>query len=233
MIKHILLVEDEIELAQMLAAYLQQAGYTVTHLTDGAMVIPAFKQNQFDFVVLDLMLPNVDGISLCSQIRQISQVPIIMTTARVDEIDRLLGLELGADDYVCKPYSPREVVARVKTIARRMQPMPSPEVHSEYNSVNSLDSNLRLNNDELEGYWQGQALNLTLIEFRLLEVMLNAPKRVFSREQLMDKIYKDERIVSERTIDSHTTKLRRKLNSMSGDKEIIQSVYGAGYKLQF
>ncbi|WP_440904954.1 response regulator [Catenovulum sp. SX2] len=230
MIKHILLVEDEVELAQMLAAYLQQAGFIVTHLTDGATVMQRFKQNEFDFIVLDLMLPNVDGISLCNQIRQISQVPIIMTTARVDEIDRLLGLEIGADDYICKPYSPREVVARVKTIARRLT---TKDTDTTTSTANTSNNPLKLNLDELEAYWQDQALNLTLIEFRLLEVMLQSPKRVFSREQLMDKIYTDERIVSERTIDSHITKLRRKLNAMSGDKELIQSVYGAGYKLQF
>ncbi|MCU4677107.1 response regulator [Catenovulum sp. 2E275] len=223
MINKILLVEDETELADMLAAYLKNAGFSVKLETNGANVMSVFKQYQPDFVLLDLMLPNVDGLTLCNQIRQVSQVPIIMLTARVDEIDRLLGLEIGADDYICKPYSPREVVARVKAVSRRyladVNPQPEP-------------NGLILNENELEAYWQGQALNLTLIEFRLLQAMVKAPRQVFTREQLMEKIYPDERIVSDRTIDSHITKLRKKLNSANQNQDMIQSVYGAGYRLQ-
>lgn len=217
----ILIVEDEAKLAELLTLYLEREGFATHCLQDGAAVLPWLEQHSPQLILLDLNLPNRDGLGLCKEIRQQSQVPILMTTARVDEIDRLLGLELGADDYICKPYSPREVVARVKAVLRRLTPQaPSqPEL-------------LELDEERLLAKLQGQPLTLTLIEFQLLKLMASQPGRVFSREQLMDLIYPDHRVVSDRTIDSHVKKLRQKLKTAAPNQELIHSVYGAGYKYE-
>lgn len=222
----ILLIEDERVLGETMAAYLRKDLFDVRLVCDGAQAMAVFEQWQPSMVLLDLMLPNVDGIALCRQIRQLSQIPIIMLTARVDELDRLLGLEIGADDYVCKPYSPREVVARVKAVLRRCSP------DHEAQALAKAASPLRLDEAAMDASWRGQPLELTAVEFRLLHTMATEPRRVFSREQLMSKIYSDHRVVSDRTIDSHITKLRRKLNRTTDEQEIIRSVYGAGYKFE-
>ncbi len=228
MSQRILLVEDEEMLSLTMAAYLTREGFEVEPVRDGALVMQAFHRIHPDLVLLDLMLPNVDGITLCRQIREVSQVPVIMLTARVDEVDRLLGLEIGADDYICKPYSPREVVARVKAVLRRylvgLAAGSGPLIAA---------SPLGIDEDAMEASWRGTDLELTAIEFRLLRTMAAQPRRVFSREQLMQRIYSDDRIVSDRTIDSHITKLRRKLAGTGEPEEVIRSVYGAGYKFEF
>ena len=180
----ILLVEDEPQLSDTMAAYLVKAGYEIKQVDDGNKVMTAFERLSPDLVLLDLMLPNIDGLSLCREIRQISDVPIIMLTARVDEVDRLVGLEIGADDYVCKPYSPREVVARVKAVLRRINTI-SPE--TSLPNTTSSDSPLFIDAKQLDAFWEGEALHLTLIEFRLLSAMANEPRRVFTRENLMEK----------------------------------------------
>lgn len=221
----LLIVEDEAVLAETLSAYLERENYQVHWVSDGAKVLDAFNQTKPDLVLLDIMLPNIDGLTLCKTIRNQSQVPVIMMTARVEEIDRLLGLEIGADDYVCKPYSPREVVARTRAVLRRYQ-MSS-------NTLNTEDTELlHIDSSRMEAFWKGQSLQLTTVELRLLQTMVDEPRRVFTRDQLMDKIYADHRIVSGRTIDSHITKLRRKFTDAGCDQEIIRSVYGAGYKYE-
>ena len=222
----ILIIEDEIPLAQTLQAYFIKENFDVMHITDGAEVMKVFHQWVPDIILLDLMLPNKDGIQLCKEIRQISHVPIMMLTARINEVDRLLGLETGADDYVCKPFSPREVISRVKAIFRR--------IHLYHNTapLNAQQSPLNIDEALLDALWHGQALGLTTIEFRLLHTMSKEPRRVFTRDQLMNKIYNDQRVVNDRTIDSHVTKLRRKLNALYDGDEIVRSVYGAGYKFE-
>ena len=164
------------------------------------------------------MLPGRNGLDICRDIRSFSNVPIIMITARIDEIDRLLGLDLGADDYICKPFSPREVVARVKTVLRR----------STFRQESA--TRLVLDGTSYTATIYGQALNLTTVEFKLLWLLHSQPGRLFSRAQLMARIYPDQRIVSDRTIDSHIKKLRRKLEAEVPDKELIHSVYGLGYR---
>jgi two-component system, OmpR family, response regulator BaeR len=228
----ILLVEDEKILGETLAAYLCKDSFNVEVVDDGADVMATFTRCQPVMVLLDLMLPNIDGITLCRQIRKISNVPIIMLTARVDEVDRLLGLEIGADDYICKPFSPREAVARVKAVLRRYH-NETEVLSTESASQITISSPLHINNSTMEAHWNDISLSLTAVEFRLLQTMVKEPKRVFSREQLMLKIYSDHRIVSDRTIDSHITKLRRKLSSAGDGKDVIRSVYGAGYKFEF
>lgn len=217
----ILIIEDEAKLAQLLGDYLNQEGYQYQIEADGAQAQTAFSQFKPNLVLLDLMLPNKDGIEICREIREVSEVPVIMTTARVEEIDRLLGLEVGADDYVCKPYSPREVVARVKAVLRRVKP-----------AENDTSALLSMDDETLTVELKGKPVELTAVEFHLFKQLYNHPKRVFSRQQLMDLMYDDHRIVSDRTIDSHIKKIRKKISQVAGDQEWIRSVYGAGYKLE-
>jgi two-component system response regulator BaeR len=217
---HILIVEDEEKLARIMADYLQQAGYQTSILLGGLDVINTIKTRSIDLVLLDLMLPGKDGLTLCRELREFSDIAIIMLTARVEEIDRLLGLGIGADDYICKPYSPREVVARVKTILRRISP-----------PALSSCRILTLDDDTYQVKVNQQVIELTAIEFNLLKILNKKPGRIYSRAQLIEMVYQDNRIVSERTIDSHIKKLRKKLNTLETDNELVQSVYSVGYKL--
>ena len=217
---HILIVEDEEKLAKIMADYLQQAGYKTSILLDGLEVIKVIKAQSIDLVLLDLMLPGKDGLTLCRELREFSDIAIIMLTARVEEIDRLLGLDIGADDYICKPYSPREVVARVKAVLRRISV-----------KKNSCSSILTLDSDAYQVKVYQHVIDLTAIEFNLLRILNNKPGRIYSRAQLIDLVYQDNRIVSERTIDSHIKKLRKKLNTVETENELVQSVYSVGYKL--
>lgn len=216
----ILIVEDEEKLARLMADYLQSAGFSPQILNDGLRVLPWLDGNAADLILLDLMLPGRDGLDLCRAIRRFSAVPIIMVTARIEEVDRLLGLELGADDYICKPFSPREMVARVKAVLRRLEPRVSE--HGE--ALLRLDpERFRIRAGRLEA-------ELTAVEFQLLQTLYRQPGRIFSRARLMDLIYPDQRIVSDRTIDSHVKKLRKKLAELLPGQELIHSVYGAGYR---
>ncbi|SDH02643.1 two-component system, OmpR family, response regulator BaeR [Pseudomonas flavescens] len=217
----ILIVEDEPRLSAVLRDYLQAAGYSCQQVFDGADAVPAFRQRQPDLVILDLMLPNRDGIDICRELRTLSDVPVIMVTARVEEIDRLLGLELGADDYVCKPFSPREVVARVHSVLRRHRHVPG--------AVESARG-LSIDNAACRACLHGHDLGLTLVEFRLLRTLAAQPGRVYSRDHLMNQLYDDHRIITDRTIDSHVKNLRRKLGDVG--EEWIRSVYGVGYRFE-
>lgn len=216
-------IEDEPKLAQLLLDYLAAANYDTDWVANGREALARFQAFNPDLVLLDLMLPGRDGLDVCKDIRRISQAPIIMITARVDEIDRLLGLEIGADDYICKPFSPREVMARVKVILRRV-PAASRQQTPD-------TGELMIDTDRFEARWKGELLDLTPAEFRLLHTLASVPGRVFPRDQLIDQVYDDHRVVTDRTIDSHIKNLRRKLSVVSAD-ELIRSVYGVGYKLE-
>jgi two-component system response regulator BaeR len=227
MAEKILIVEDENKIAGVLLDYLAQSGYETHHLTRGDEVEPWLAEHPADLVLLDLMLPGKSGLDVCKALRAGRPgqgVPaIIMVTARVDEIDRLLGLELGADDYICKPFSPREVVARVKAVLRRgthAAPAAAPGI------------GLHMDDGAWRASFNGHDLGLTAVEYQLLKVLSARPGRIFSREQLMDAMYRDERVVSDRTVDSHIKKLRRKLQDRAPDRELIHSVYGLGYKFE-
>lgn len=215
----ILIVEDEERLAGLLRDYLAQAGFKSHCMADGREVVGWVRDRQPTLILLDLMLPGRDGMEICKEIRSFSTVPIVMVTARVEEIDRLIGLELGADDYICKPYSPREVVARVKAVLRRTDGRQSLRA-----------AGLCLAEETLGATLNGQELALTAVEFKLLQHLAAHPGRIFSRDQLMERIYADQRIVCDRTIDSHIKKLRKKIQVIAPETDLIRSVYGVGYK---
>lgn len=219
----ILIVEDEPKIATLVADYLRAAGQQPRILDNGNDAIAAVREREPDVMLLDLMLPGRDGIDVCREVRAFSSVPIIMLTARVEEVDRLLGLELGADDYICKPFSPREVVARVKAILRRLR--------AGATATNNTPG-LSVDPERFEASLDGQRLDLTAVEFRLLQTLSASPGRVFSRDQLMEHIYSDHRIVGDRTVDSHVKNLRRKLSSVRPGLDLIQSVYGVGYRYE-
>jgi two-component system response regulator BaeR len=220
--KYILIVEDEPKLAALLSDYLVAAGYETQRIANGLEAVPAVRARMPDLVLLDLMLPGRDGLEICREVRTFSEVPIVMVTAKVEEIDRLLGLGLGADDYICKPFSPREVVARVQAILRRTQ-RAAPGA--------AAAPGLSIDEASFRADYAGRALDLTPVEFRLLRTLAAAPGRVFSRGQLLDAAYTDHRVVTDRTVDSHIKNLRRKLDAASGGVEIIHSIYGVGYRL--
>lgn len=220
----VLVVEDEQKIADLLVKYLENVGYQTHWIADGELVEPWVIENSPSLILLDLMLPNKDGLEICKALRQFTQLPIIMLTARVEEIDRLLGLELGADDYICKPFSPREVIARAKAVLRRSQvssTLPS--------STSTTEPSITLNRNHLSAHVQGNEIILTKVEFELLHTLQSQSGRIFSRQSLMDHVYSDNRIVSDRTIDSHIKKLRKKLAEHI-TQEVIHSVYSVGYR---
>jgi len=223
--ERILIVEDETKIAALLRDYFEHAGYRVDLLDRGDVVEAFVAREAPALVVLDLQLPGKDGLEVCRALRARGSEPaILMLTARVDEIDRLLGLELGADDYVCKPFSPREVVMRARAILRRLQPQ------------QSADGGLRVGPLELDRAGHvvrvaGVALALTPIEFELLCVLMAQPQRVFARSQLLERVGRPEFVAYERNIDGHVKNLRRKLRDALGGSDPIRSVYGVGYGL--
>lgn len=223
----ILVIEDEPKIAQILVEFLQQENFSVEVINDGLHAVEAIKTTEPRFVILDLMLPNKDGLTICKEVRQFSEVPILMLTARVDEIDRLMGLGFGADDYVCKPFSAREVVARVQAILRRSE-VKIAKISEEIVSYQEINLNIQrfqctVNQHEVE---------LTPVEFRILRCLIAKPGFVQSRDSLMGSIYQDERIVSARTIDSHVKNLRSKLVKALDGKNLLHSIYGVGYKIE-
>lgn len=220
----ILIVEDEPRLAQLVSDYLAAAGYLTCICSDGDAALHMLRQQQPDLVLLDWMLPGRDGLGICQEVRQFSNVPIIMVTAKIEEMDRLMGLETGADDYICKPFSPREVVARVKALLRRAPPGSSAPADS--------TDELVIDTARYQATLMGQALDLTPLEFRLLCTLAQAPGRVLSRSQLIDRLHEDQRAISDRAIDSHIKNLRRKLAPVTPGTELIGSIYGVGYKFE-
>lgn len=219
---HILIVEDDAKISALLADYFDAAGYRTEQIANGRHALEQIRRMPPDLLILDLMLPELDGLELCKAVRQFSQLPIIMLTARVDEIDRLLGLELGADDYVCKPFSPREVVARAKAQLRRAGFAPPPQNAAQF-SVEREHMRIALN---------GAALPLTPVEFRLLAELIAHPNRIYSRQQLLDFAHEDQRDISDRTVDSHIKNIRRKIETQVPHCDCLQSVYGVGYRFE-
>lgn len=221
----ILIVEDEADLAAIVADYVTAAGFVAKVMHDGREALASVRQSAPDLMVLDLMLPGLDGIALCRAVREFSDVPIIMATAQVEEIDRLLGLEVGADDYLCKPFSPRELVARIQAILRRLRKQ----------GDGNLDESLRLVEiDEATRTvrLRGRPMELTPTEYELFVAMARRPGTIYSRAQLLDLARRDSLDVNDRAIDSHIKNLRRKISTVMPETEVIHSIYGLGYRVE-
>jgi two-component system, OmpR family, response regulator BaeR len=221
--KHILIVEDELKIAELLREYLVAENFPVTIVQRGDLAVAEVRKDPPALVLLDIMLPGMDGMEACREIRKFSTVPIIMLTARVQEIDRIVGLELGADDYVCKPFSPREIVARVKAVLRRCQPQPE-EVQLRVGPI-SMDCTTR------EVIVKDKPVSLTPNEFALMKALMARPNRVFTRGELLDLVQGYNSDGYERTIDSHIKNLRKKIAEHLSEQEAIATVHGVGYKL--
>lgn len=223
----VLVVDDDEKILKVLVTYLNKEGYVTETAQDGLSAIAKVDKGNPDIVLLDVMLPGMDGWGVCKEIRRKSNVPIIMLTARVEEADRIIGLEIGADDYVTKPFSPREVIARIRAILRRVQPV---EQKGEMQAVLRFgDLILQPHNHNV--IVKGTTMELTPTEYKMLELFIEHPKQVFSRLQLIEKVQGYTFEGYERTVDSHIKNLRKKLGEPFGESPYIKTVYGVGYKL--
>lgn len=223
--KKILVVDDEPQIVKVLQAYLEKDGFQVLTAFDGLAALKTIEREKFDFIILDLNLPGMDGLDVCREVRRDSNVPILMLTARVEEVDKLIGLELGADDYVVKPFSPREVVARIRTIMRRTNPA---NMKGEIIRAGNLVIDLEQHTVQLED----KQIDLTPTEFEILVTLARNPRRVFSRLQIMEQAQGDAFEGYERTIDAHIKNLRLKLEPNPKQPVYIQTVFGLGYKFE-
>ncbi len=220
----VLVVDDDHKLIQLVRMYLEREGFGVLAAYDGPQALEMFDRHRPGFVILDLMLPKIDGVSLCRQIRKNSNVPILMLTAKIEEVDKLIGLSVGADDYVTKPFSPRELVARLRAILRRAAP-PRPAASK------LVQGGLTMDIERHEVFLDGREVRLTPIEYKLLQALMEFAGRVFTRDQLLAHVYAfDEAVVVDRTIDVHVGKLREKLGDDPVSPRYIQTVRGVGYK---
>lgn len=221
----VLLIDDDPHIRDIVRFALSREGFAVIEAGDGAQGLAIAELQPPDLIVLDVMMPEMDGTEVCRRLRRASDVPIIFLSSRDDEIDRVLGLELGGDDYVAKPFSPRELVARVKAVLRRRAPAPLPaSVPSEL-----CHRRLRLDLDGYRAFWDDSEVVLTVTEFALLRTLVERPGKVFSRDALMDGAYNDFRTVADRTVDSHVRRIRAKFQAVGG--EPVETMHGLGYKL--
>ncbi|MEM8490227.1 MAG: response regulator transcription factor [Pseudomonadota bacterium] len=211
-----MIVEDEVDIAESMQLFLHNAGYQSVHVDDGREVIAGVKQEKPDLVVMDIMLPGVDGIACTKEIRSFSNVPIIMVTARGEQSDKIKGLALGVDDYVSKPFDIEELMLRIKAVLRRVSGSPS-------------FTQWRIQDDTMQIFFLDKKVKLSTLEFALFNLLFKAPERVYSREQIIELAYSDDRDITDRAIDSHVKNIRRKLRDQGIEYSPIQSVYGAGY----
>lgn len=220
----ILVVDDEATLLNTVRAYLEQEGYTVQTATDGRTALLIFRDFQPDLVVLDIMLPEVDGLEVLRQLRQTSDVYVIMLTAKADEADKVIGLGLGADDYVTKPFSPRELVARIKASLRRLSGRQTPK--------ELISTHLRVDEEARLAWKDGQPLDLTPIEFDLLHTLMHHRGRALSREQLIEQVWGYDYYGDDRVVDVHIGRLRKKVEDDPTQPTLIATVWGAGYRFE-
>jgi two-component system alkaline phosphatase synthesis response regulator PhoP len=233
--KKVLLVDDEPKIADVLETYLSDDGFAVLKAHEGTTAVQIFKDKKPDLVILDLRLPGMSGIDIFHAMRAEADTPILMLTSKTDEVDRIIGLELGADDYITKPFSPREVVARVKTVLRRLEhamPRPANGPTGERESTRRIEVGaLHIDLDEHEVTVDGKTVSLTPTEFRILEVLAAQPGRTFTRTQLLDKARAENLEVFDRTLDRHIANLRHKIETEPGSPKYILTVFGVGYKM--
>jgi two-component system, OmpR family, catabolic regulation response regulator CreB len=223
----VLLVEDEPAIADTLVYALGTEHFEVTHALTGSEALAATERETFDFAILDIGLPDMTGLDVCRQLREKSSIPVLFLTARDSEVDRILGLELGGDDYVTKPFSPREIVARVRAILRRSQPQASAPQSTEV-----ITTVLHHDASSMRIHCHGESLDLTAHEYKLLLVLLGKPGRVFTRDQLLDHAWDDPGAVTDRTVDAHVKSIRAKMRLVrEGAEELIQTRRGLGYLL--
>jgi two-component system response regulator BaeR len=218
--QHILIVEDDFDIAEQVTLFFKASGFKTSHIANGAEVVPWVEENTPDAILMDIMLPNQDGVECMKQIRRFSMVPIVMMTAKVTESDRLKGLEFGADDYVCKPFSAAELVMRIKAILRRCAPLTETE----------SKKLVKVDEAQLTVKLKGQLLALTKVEFDVFSLLYHSPCRVFSRQQILDDIQPDNFDISDRVIDSHIKNIRKKIKALNISPKLVGSVYGAGYR---
>ncbi|WP_437961986.1 response regulator transcription factor [Sorangium sp. So ce119] len=229
MSKHILVVDDEARIREVLLYALQKEGYTVTAVADGRAAIEAAAPGKVDLVVLDVMLPELDGLEVCRRLRAGSRTPILFLSARADEVDRIVGLELGGDDYLTKPFSPRELVARVRALLRRAEAPPPAPTPAEARAAVLRHGPIEVDTDRHEARYLGQPVSLTATELGVLGALLERPGVVLSRGQLMQRAYRYDNLITERTIDTHVRRIRAKFRAVGGDP--IATVHGVGYKV--
>lgn len=224
----ILVVDDDSHIREVIRFAVEKAGFRVVEATDGREALARFDDDPPDLVVLDILMPEMDGTDVCRELRTRSQVPIVFLTSRDDEVDRIVGLELGGDDYVTKPFSPRELVARIRAVLRRVGPndtAPEPPAGAKVVRHGKLTLDL----DRFRAEWAGQEVVLTVTEFGILRTLLGYPGKVYTRDELMDGAYRDHNVVTDRTIDSHIRRVRRKFAGVGGDP--VETVHGMGYKV--
>ncbi len=221
----VLVVDDDGHIREVVRFSLEQAGHRVREASDGEKALALFTEHAFDMVILDIVMPGMDGLDICRKIRAHSEVPIIFVSSRDDELDKVLGLEMGADDYIAKPFSPRELVARVKAVLRRVQAQREPPPQNSELIKHGL---LEIDLARHRCLWGAKEIVFTVTEFSLLETLIRSPGRVYTRDQLVDKAYGDGHVISDRTVDSHIRRIRKKLDTAGAD--IIETVYGLGYR---
>lgn len=225
--RQILIADDDPHIRDVISFALEKAGMQVTQAEDGRQALDAFRTHPADLIVLDINMPELDGLEVCREIRKFSDVPILFLSSRDDEIDRILGLEIGGDDYVTKPFSPRELVARINVILKRVQAVPKA---AEPPSGELRYGKLSIQPEQHSASWNAQAINLTATEFAMLQMFVRQPTRVFSRDSIMNSAYDSNVYVSDRTIDSHIRHIRQKF-AEAGCENVIETVHGVGYKL--
>lgn len=225
----ILIVDDDSHIREVLSFTLKKSGYDVFEAKDGFQAVELFNQIFPDLIILDIMMPEMEGTDVCRKIRAESSVPIVFLSSKDDEIDRIVGLEIGGDDYVTKPFSPRELVARVRAVLRRSaMPREQDTVYQEKAELVQYGL-LRLDQDRFEAFWGEKQVILTATEFGLLKTLMSYPGKVYSRNELMKRAYDFNNIVSDRTIDSHIRRVRKKFKAVGGDP--IETIHGVGYRL--
>lgn len=225
MAKHILIADDDEHICDVISFALEKADMQVTIANDGKQAVDKFHTTPADLIVLDINMPEIDGLEVCRELRKSSEVPILFLSSRDDEIDRILGLEIGGDDYVTKPFSPRELVARINAILKRTQ-QTNTEQHTDYIQYGKLS----LSPERHQVSWGEQIISLTATEFAILLLLVRSPNRVYNRDHIMQNAYDNNVYVSDRTIDSHIRHIRHKFSDC-GCESIIETVHGVGYKL--
>ena len=227
MSKHILVADDDLHIRDVISFALEKAGMQVTLAEDGRQAVESFRKQPAHLIVLDINMPEMDGLEVCRELRKSSNVPILFLSSRDDEIDRILGLEIGGDAYVTKPFSPRELVARINAILKRSTPARSEDTTAEDEIQRGK---LSMSSEQHQARWDGQLVNLTATEFAMLLLLVRAPNRVFNRDLIMQQAYDNNVYVSDRTIDSHVRHIRQKFAEV-GCEAVIETIHGVGYKL--